>query len=402
MAHFHYTALAKGDKYQRGKVRARSSKSALKQLEKEGLLVINIKKELNPRWDRVNNMFQSVSRLDKIFFTRHLATMLDSGIGLDQALKITAEQTSNHRFRDVLTDLYHRVQKGQSLHSALANHPKYFSGFYISLVKVGESSGKLDHVLGYLLEQQERDYELITKTRGAMIYPVIIVSALCIIVVFMMTFVVPKVTGVLLEYNVRLPFATRFLIGASNLLLHFGIYLIPAIALLAYGIRRWLRTPRGKWYWDSFLLHVPRLNTIISELNLARLARAMSSMLKSGISIDQALSLAAGVAGHSHYQKSFQSSIAFVQKGIPMSEVLKGYPKLYPPLTSRMIDVGEKTGKLDHMFSRLAIFYEKSVLNTLSNLTSVIEPVLLLGIGLAVGFVGVAVLTPIWKFAETI
>lgn len=402
MANFYYTALDKKDALTKGQIEAKNIKKAKAILEGEGFMLINMVRVKKSRWQKFNNLFDNITLLDKIFFTRHLYTMLESGIALDQAVKITAEQVTNEKFREVLRDIHQRLQKGEAFYSCLSHHRKYFSNFYISIVKVGEKSGKLDEVLSYLLEQQESDYELITKTRSAMIYPSIIICALVVMVIFMMVFVIPKVTGILTEYDVQLPLATRILIGLSNFLINWGLLLIPVIGLIIYLLRRWIKTPKGKWRWDAFLLKIPRFNRIIIEFNLARLTLSASALLKSGVSIDKAIALAADVSNHSHYKKSLEESIHFVRRGVSFGEVLKGKPKLYPPICVRMIEIGEKAGKLDHMLHRLAIFYQKSVTTTVTNLTSVIEPFLLLLIGLSVAFVAVSVLTPIWKFSETV
>ena len=402
MSIFFYTALDKKDSFAKGKVEAKNVKKAKAILEGEGFLLINISEENKSRWQKINNLFNSVTLLDRIFFTRHLYTMLESGIALDQAVKITSEQVTNDKFKIVLEDIHQGLQKGQEFNYCLAQHKTYFSNFFISLVRVGEKSGKLDEVLSYLLEQQESDYELVTKTRSALIYPSIIVSALVVMVVFMMIFVIPKVTGILDEYDVELPLATRILIGLSDFLINYGLFLVPVIILLIILIKKQIKTPKGKWRWDTLILKIPRINKIIMEFNLSRLTRSSSALLKSGVSIDKAIELAADVSNNSHYKKSLKDGIHFVQRGIPLAEVLKGSPKLYPPITTRMIEIGEKSGKLDHMLNRLAVFYQKSVTNTVTNLTSVIEPVLLLLIGLSVAFVAISILTPIWKFSETV
>ncbi len=402
MSTFLYTGLDTASAYVKGRVEAKNQKKALAQLEGEGFMIVNIKEEKTKRFGKINSIFDSVTRLDKIFFTRHLFTMLESGIALDHAVKITAEQINNQKFKAVLEDIHARLRQGQTFYSALGQHPRFFSNFFINLVKVGEKSGKLEEVLFYLLEQQESDYELLTKSRGAMIYPSIIITALLVMVTFMMVFVVPKVTGVLTQYDVDLPIATKVLIAISKFLISYGIFLIPVIALLAFAFRKWIKTNKGKHVWHSFLLKIPRLNKMIVEFNLARLARSMSALLKSGVSFDEAMELAASVSNNVMFQDSLRVGIPFIQKGVGFSEVLKGYPKLYPPITTRMVEVGERSGKLDHMLSRLATFYEKSVTTSIGNLASVIEPVLLLCIGFAVAFVAIAVLTPIWKFSETI
>jgi len=402
MSIFTYTALDKSNSYVKGKIDAKNSKKAVSQLEKEGFLIINIKQDKISRWAKFNNLVINVTRLDKIFFTRHLYTMLESGIALDQAVKITAEQTTNQKFKEVLLDIYERLRKGQNFHSSLAQHPKYFSNFFVSLVRVGEKSGKLDEVLYYILEQQEKDYDIVTRATGALIYPSIIITALIVIVIFMMVFVIPKITSVLTEYKVDLPIATKVLIWLSNFVIHYGFILLPLLIIAVILFRKWTRKGKGKLRWDSFILGIPRIKKVIIEFNQARLTRSLSAMLKSGVQIDQALTLGSNVTNNSRYQQSLKSAVGFIQKGIPLAEVLKGYPKLYPPITTRMVEVGEKTGRLDHMLNRLAIFYEKSVTTAIGNLASVIEPVLLLTIGLAVAFVAISVLTPIWKFSETV
>lgn len=402
MAIFTYTGLDKNNNYIKSTLETSSLKKATQVLEKEGVLLVNIKEEKIARSAFFDRIFNNVTRLDKIFFTRHLHTMLESGIALDQAIKIIGEQSTNKQLKEALSDIHRRLQNGESFHQCLQSHPKYFSKFYINIVKVGEKSGKLDEVLEQLLQQQESDYELISRARGAMVYPSVIICALIIMVIFMMIFVIPKVTAVLTEYKVTLPLATRILIGLSNFLIHYGLFLIPVIILIIYLFKRWIKSKKGKWHWDSFLLNLPHFKKIMVEFNLARFSRAMSALMKSGVPIDESLALAADVSSNSHYALSLAAGIQFVRKGIPLAEILKGYPKLYPPITVRMIEVGERTGKLDHMLMRLATFYEKSVLNTISNLASVIEPILLLAIGLAVAFVAVSVLTPIWKFSETV
>ena len=282
------------------------------------------------------------------------------------------------------------------------NGKKYFSDFYINLVKVGEASGTLDNVLEHLLEQQERDYELITKTRGAMIYPAVIIVAAIAIVVMMMIFVIPSITGLLKEYDVELPLPTKILIFVSDSINNYGIVILAVLVLLVIGLMRYVKTPKGKANWDKIKLNTPVLKNIVKEFNLARFCRSMSALLQSGIAIDESLALTSTICGNVYYQESISSSVKFVRKGIPLTEVLNGRKDLYPPITTRMLEVGEKTGKFDYMFTKLALFYEKSVLNTINNLASIIEPLLLLGIGFGVGFVAVSILTPIWKFAQTI
>lgn len=402
MAVFSYTALDQDGAYTKSKLEAGNTKAALASLELRKMLVVNLKREGQDRWIWLERAIGQVSAQEKIFFTRNIHTMLEAGIGVDQAIKTTAEQVTNHQFRAALENINRQLQKGQPLHRCLSRWPQYFSPSYVNLVRVGESSGKLDETLGYLLVQQERDYILRSKAKGAMIYPSIIVLALIFMVTLMMVFVIPRVTGVLADYNVQLPLQTRILIGISNLLVHRGLFVLMGAVLIGLGFRRWIKSRRGRWQWDEFVLRLPRIKTIIVEFNLALFTRSLSALLQSGVQLDQAMALAANVCTQSQYQRTAAAGQTFIQKGVPLAEVLKGHPRLYPPLMIRMIEVGQKTGKLDQMLQRLAVYYEQSVETSMTNLSSVIEPALLLLIGLTIGYVAVSVLTPIWRFAATV
>ncbi len=403
MAAFNYTALDITNTFVKGRIEAGSPKAAVKQLEREGFVIVNIKEEKRPRFGgRFNIVLNGISAQEKIFFTRNLYTMLESGISLDHAIKTTAEQTTNEKFSGILMKVHAELQKGQALHAALFPYRDVFHDYFINMIKIGETSGRLDDVLSYLLEKLEKDQELLMKARGAMIYPVIILIALVVMVTGMLVYVIPRITDILNQYDVTLPLATRVLLWLSNFMVHNGVYVFIALVIAGFTLRKMTRKGRAQWRWHALVLSLPGIGMIVKEYNLARFARSASTLLRSGLGLDQALALTASVSSNSHYEKSLSAAIKFVERGIPFSEVLKGNPALFPPLVTRMVEVGEKSGKLDHMLSRLAEFYERSVSNSLSNLSSVIEPVLLLLIGLSVGYVAIAVLTPIWSFSQTI
>ena len=401
MRTFSYSALQDSGTYTKGTIDASSLRKARQELEKKNLSIITIVQEKKKTWLN-QELRRGLPIQERILLTRHLHTMLEAGIGLDQALKTVAEQTTNEHIKTMLLDLFQRVQKGQPFHQALANHRKYFSELYINLVRVGETSGKLDDVLAYLLVQQEKEYALQTRVVNAMLYPTIILTALFAMVSLMMVLVIPKITEVLSGYNVSLPLQTRILVGTSNILSKFWYIIFPALFALVLALRALIRRPRGKQAWDDFILALPGVNTIVREVQLARLMRALNATLKSGLSLDQALELATTVTSNSRYRQSLQRATTFVRRGVPLGEVLHGYPKNYPPIATRMIDVGEKTGKLDHMLERLATHYEIEVDTKLANLSSIIEPALILFIGLVAGFVAISVMTPIWSFSQTV
>jgi len=403
MSYFSYSALDIKGAFVRGRFHDRSMRRASEQLQRKGLSVINIHRDKRRLLGSLNPNISRITRRDKIVFTRSLHTLLEAGIALDQALHIIIEQTVNETFKKVVDNLYASVQKGETLHKALGNNRKYFSPFFISLIRVGEETGNLDGSLLHLLEQQENDDELITKVRGSLIYPAVIITAALIIATLMMIFVIPQITSILTEYDIELPLTTRILIYVSDFMATYGLLVLPTAFIAGFvGFRAMVSTPVGKRRWDSLKLRLPLVKKIVIDFNLAKFSRAMHALLMSGMSMDDALQLAAGVTGNVRYQEAILHGAKFIRKGIALTDVLVGYPVLFPALTCRMIEVGEKTGKLDHMLDRLARHYEKSVTNTLQNLSTIIEPILLLIIGVFVGLLGIAILTPIWNFADSI
>ncbi len=402
MPFFAYTALDPQNAYSKGRIEARNSKAATAALEKQNLLIVNLKKEGSVRWRFLYQDLGGVGSQDKIFLTRNLHIMLEAGISIDQAISTTADQVSNRLFKAALLDIAQKLRSGQTLYRTLAIYPKYFSPFYINMIQVGESSGKLDETLANILTQQEQDAALRTKARSSMIYPIIIFCALILMVTLMLVFVIPNVAGILGSFHVQLPLATRVLLALSHAITRYGWFIGPIIIALVILFIRWTKTPKGKWRWDGFLLRIPRIGKVIQEYNVALFTRSLAALLHSGVSLDRALELAGVVAPNARFEEAAKKGISFIQRGIPLHEVMAGQNNLYPPLTIRMVEVGEKTGKLTHMLERLATAYESSVQTNLTNLSAVIEPFLLLTIGVTVGFVAIAVITPIWKYSATI
>ncbi len=401
MPNFSYTALTATNAYRRGMLVARRLKQAHRDLERQKLTVITLQREQRETWFN-RDLGQSVSLQEKIMITRHLQTMLAAGIALDQALKTLAEQTNNRRVRMVLSDVERRTKGGQPFHQSLRQHPKYFSTLYVNLIRVGEASGKLDQTLSYLLVQQENDYRLRTKIFNASLYPAIILTALIAMVTLMLVFVIPQIESVLGSYNVELPIQTKILLWLSRGLTNFWYIIAPALIFLVLGIRWIFRTARGKRAWDGFIIKLPLVRQLIQEVNQAIITRTLTATLKSGLSLDQALELTRSVTGHTDYRASLERGIRLVRRGVPFNEILRGSPNLYPPLTTRMVEVGEKSGQLDQMLEKLAEFYETSVETKLNNLSSIIEPLLILTVGLIAGYIAISVMTPIWSFSKTV
>jgi len=402
MSVYLYTALRQDNSYVKDRISAFSQKRASQLLEKDDLLIINIKREKKESWKDIV-IYSSISRQEKIQFVRHLHAFLDSGVSLDRSLSIAVEQMTNPKFKTILSDIHEKVVKGQPLNSSLRAHNRYFSNYFINMIRVGEESGRLDNILKHLLEQQEKEYEMITRVRGALIYPALIVLVAILIIIFLLTFVIPTIASTLSEYGAELPLPTKIIIAVSDFVIHRWWFvlmvLISFFGSIYYAIKkyRW-----GKRAYEKFLFKTPGIKTIVLNYNIARATRSVSAPLLSGLGLDKSIELSQKTLSNNHYQEAMHHCLVVVQKGIPLSEALLRYPEMFTPNVTRLVEVGEKTGRIDEMMSRLADFHEKTLFNIFGNISSIIEPFLLVMIGLVVGFITVSVLTPIWRFAETI
>lgn len=402
MGRYYYTALNIYDNsYTKGTIAAPWQRAAILKLEQSNFLVINIKKHKN-KYLKNFYLFSPISRLDKIYFTRHLYSFVKAGISLNESIKIAADQSNNKKLKKILLDVHSKIIEGESLYASLNYHKKYFSNYFINLIKLGEESGVLEESLEHLLEQQEKEFELLTKVKSALIYPSIIIIAAISVVIFMMVYIVPVITSVFLKEGASLPLPTRILINASSFLVYYG-YTILLLILGLFLIIKWaFKTKNGKWIFEAILFKTPIIKNYLIEFNLARFSRSLSALLSSGFAIDKSLKLVEATSGNEHYKVSINKCVELVRRGVPVTEVLENYPDLYPISMVRIIKIGEKTGRTDKMVLHLAKFYEKSIFNMLNNISSVIEPFLILFIGLVVGYIAVSVLLPIWSYVETV
>ncbi len=338
-----------------------------------------------------------ISLVEKMIFSRHLSIMIKAGLSLNQALRVLAEQTKNPKFKKIIGRVEEDLRRGQPLSDCLAKEPKVFNELYISMVRIGETSGNLDKVLKILAEQMRKDHELISRVRGAMMYPAVIITAMIGIGILMMIMVVPKLTEVFTEFNMELPLSTQIVIGLSNFLknhLFLGLMsFIGSIILLRFG----LRNKKFKRVLDKIYLHLPILGNLVQKTNSARFARSLSSLMESGLAIVKALQIVAGTLGNVHFKEALINSAEQVQRGKELSQALINYKNLYPPMVVQMIQVGEQTGSLSDILKNLADFYEEEIDNTTKNLSSIIEPVIMVVIGAAVGFFAISMIQPMYS-----
>lgn len=346
--------------------------------------------------------FSTVPLKEKMLFTRNLAVMVSSGLPVPRALHNLSVQTKNKRFSKVLNTVSEDLQAGLSLGDALAKHPGIFNELFVNMVAVGEVSGNLEEVLDILATQLEKDHDLISKVRGALVYPLVILVAMTGVGILMLTYILPKITGVFEDMNVTLPATTRFIMGMSDLLINNWLLVIIGVIVLGFGIRFFARTAPGKSFFGRLYLFLPIVGSIVIKVNCARFARIYSSLLSSGVPVTNALAIVERTLTNVHYKRAMRFATEEIQKGVNLSDVLLQYPKLFPVLVPQIIQVGEETGKTEMVLGRLATFYEDEVSQITKNMSSIIEPVLMLVIGAGVGFFAVAMLQPMYSVLENI
>ncbi len=355
--------------------------------------------------DKINNLLLHFSRVplkEKLFFVQYLGIMLKAGISLSRCLNTLAIQTSNKRFASIINNIAKNIEKGKSLTESLSNHKGIFGELFINMVEAGELSGNLEDVLKQLYIQIKKQNELISKVKGALTYPVVIIFAMGGIGIFMIVTVVPKLTDMLKSFNAELPIATKILIAVSDFIV--GNIVISLVALIVFVLIfiQILRTYKGKYYFQAIFLIAPVFSGIIKKINLARFSRTISSLLKSDIMIIKTFQITANVLGNLHYRQAVKEMSEKLKKGSQINEIVSAYPKLFPPVVNQIISVGEETGELDSILAELAEFYENEVDKIMDNLPSIIEPILILALGLGVGGMAVAIIMPMYTLTSSI
>lgn len=355
--------------------------------------------------DKINDFllkFSSVPLKEKLFFVQHLSIMLRAGISLSASIKTLAKQSENKLFIKVMTEIAGNVESGQSFAQTLKPHIDIFGELFISMVEAGEISGKLEDVLNQLFVQLKKQNELISKVKGALTYPTVILAAMGGIGIFMMVFIVPKITDMLKSFNAELPLATKVLIGVSGLLLNHGLLFLGGFLGLGFLFFKVIKTVKGRLVFHGFLLKLPVFGAIIKKINLARFSRTISSLLKTDIAIIKSFQITSNVLGNVHYKNALNEMAEMIKKGGQINEIINNYPHLFSPLVVQMITVGEQTGELDTILEELAGFYENEVDQIMNNLPSIIEPLLILVLGLGVGAMAVAIIMPMYSLSSAV
>ncbi len=341
--------------------------------------------------------------IQKIFFLDHLRIMIHASLSLVEALAILQKEVPNKKFRKIITEISSEIEQGHQLSESLSKYPKVFPTMYVKMVESGEIAGKLDESLEQIVIQMKKSQELSSSIRGAMIYPSVILAAMGGIGVFMMIFVLPKLIEIFKEFNAELPLATRALISLTNFISN-PVYLTLVIAtiigiIVSFSMLLKRVTPFRRAV-HAFNLRLPIAGPIIKQINLARFSLTLSSLLKSTIPIIDAVDITAETCSNMLYQQALHRTASQIKSGQPLSEVLASYEKLFPPMVTEMIMVGERTGEVDRLLNELAGFYSNEVDKTMKNFTVIIEPVIILLLGISVAGVAVAVIMPIYSLTQ--
>ena len=351
----------------------------------------------------IRNLLNRITILDELTFTKHLAIMIKSGIRLSEAIKSLADQTKNPNFKQVLTEVLAEVENGQSLEKALSKHSNVFNSLYLSLVRTGEKSGKLEENLEYLALQLKKSYEFRKKIEAATLYPKIVLVATIIIGASISLFVLPQLIELFESLDVELPVTTKILLFIANLMKNWGILIIGGFVLL-YLLFLWLiRTPQVKPIWHKFLVNMPILGRLVQNIELTSICRNLGIMLKSGLTVTSALETQRQATENLVFKEMLVDISKSVERGKKISEELntKKY-RIMPTIVPKMIAVGENTGKLDETFIYLGDFFEEEVDDATKNLSNTLEPILLLAIGAVVAFVAMAIISPIYSLTGSI
>lgn len=396
---FEYKASNKTGEQIEGKIEAPTEGVAASVLSDKGFIILSLQEAKKGNLDIDLPFLNRIKVKDIVVFSRQLSVMASATVPIVQALRILTEQTKNPRMKKIVAEIGDEVDGGAKLSQALAKYPKVFSDFFISMVRSGETSGKLDDVLNYLADQQERDYDLQSKIKGAMIYPAFIVTGLIIVGFLMSIFVLPKLTAILTESGAELPVTTKALIWGSNFMKSYWWAVLLAMIGSLFGFR-FLTGGGGplKHQWDYLKLKLPVFGGLFQRIYIVRITRSLSTLIKGGVPLVTALKIAADVVGNYVYEDLLRNTVKEVEDGRSIASLMLESEDV-PAMVSQMMRVGEETGKLDQILEKLTGFYSRELENMVANLVTLIEPLIMMVMGAAVGFVVVSIILPMYNLS---
>lgn len=397
---FTYKARNKEGETKTGIVVAQDQVRAEQLLAENGLIIIGLQQLQDSLLEKINPFGKSVSTKDLVLFSRQMATLISARVPIIQSLRILQDQITNKYLLTVLRDLIASIENGESLSLAMSKHPRVFGTVYVSLVKSGEVSGSLDKSLVYLADQLEKDYELVSKVKGAMTYPLFIVGALLLVAGLMFKFVLPNLTSVLVQQGGSLPTVSVWLISFTKFFNTYWWAFLIIIAAIIVSVKFYIGTTQGRYNWDKMKINLPIVGDIFRKIYLARFARNLSTLVVGGIPIIKALQIISEIINNVVYRDIVLNAVNEISNGKSISEGLSGHPE-FPTIVTQMVRVGEQTAQLDDILAKLANFYEKEVDTKVGTLTTLLEPLIMILLGVGVGLLVAGILLPIYNMADT-
>ena len=404
MPRYFYTAKSLKGEDKSGVLEAKDIHQLAQKLKGEGFILIKaiLEEEKLKKKFKIALPSFGVPLTEKMFFTRNLQVMISAGLPLPKSLEILSLQLKSKKLKAALLQIKEEIVKGESFSNTLSGYPNIFSELFQSMIKVGEETGTLEKVLEVLSLQMERENDLKSKIKGAMVYPAVIICAMIGIGILMLVTVVPQLAATFVELDIELPATTRFVIFLGNFLAQKWYLAIIFLFFLVFLFWQFLKTKLGKRMTDSITLKLPIISPMIKNTNSAYTVRTLSSLIAAGVPLPRALEITSRTLGNIYYQNALMEAAEKVRKGEKLSEALKPYETIYPLTVIQMVSVGEETGETSNVLTRLADFFEEEVSNSTKNLASVIEPVLMLIIGAAVGFFAVSMIQPMYSMLGAI
>lgn len=400
MPTFAYTARETGSgKEIRNSIEALSEQAAIASLLNRNLLVVEIQEKLAKRGQSKGGKVQLA---DLVVFTRQLATMVDAGIPIVQTLQALSEQTPNKVMRDTIRDVCSRVESGESFSDSLQKHPKAFNRLYVAMVGAGEKGGLLAEIMARLATYLENTERLRKKVKTALMYPTVVTVVAIVITIFLLVKVIPTFKEVYSGFGAKLPAPTELLIGLSELLQHYLLVFIIAAGVAVWGWLHFIKTPKGREFWDAKRIKLPIFGEIAHKICLARFTRTLSSLVRSGVPILEVLQIVSQTVGNVVMEKAIKTAGQDIERGEGISAALSKHPHLFPTMVTRMMSAGEQTGNIDTMLERVAKFLDEEIDTTLSGLMSLIEPLLIVFLGIVIGGMVVCMFLPIFNLANIV
>lgn len=397
---FKYKALDQAGKKKEGTIDALNKTVAISALQRRGLIVVSLKGDEDKSIFR-GTFLDRVPLRDVVIMSRQLATLFSSQVSALKAFTLLSENAENKMLAGQLRQIGDDLQAGSSISEALAKYPDTFSDFYVNMVKAGEESGKLNETFEYLAQYLDRQYNLTSKTRNALIYPAFVIVVFFTVMILMFTMVIPNLAQLLLESGQEIPVYTRIIIGISNFLVNYGIFILIFIVMLVVYLLWYRRNDSGKEYIDNLKISMPLIGNLYKKMFLSRIADNLNTMLSSGISIVRSIEITGDVVGNYVYRRILRETEDAVKSGSSLSDAMGKYPQV-PPIMVQMIKVGEETGSLGSILKTLADFYRREVDDAVDTMIGLIEPAMIVLLGLGVGILLTSVLVPIYNIASSI